>query len=510
MIVDWLTLNPDYGGTGDTTVIATAAYNYTVGLTRFATVRFTNAVGMTDTVTITQGGNTEGLMFEVSPESLEFPITGATLTGSVISNSQWLITDYPEWVTITTDSQEAYGEGILSITVSAYTGATERTGTITIQSYGETRTIEVSQPGYTTLSVSPQKIQFRGSVGSSSITVTSSVDWSTADYDRDHIELSADSGQSGTTTVTLRLKDLPRYVTKYGVGFEREVTFNDGFTQRTVVVQYIGSQNIDDKYITVTYNIPTPGTYLVYKYVRCSGCTDWGAVTDSQTIWAKTEIHKEELVPDDWEGWPCYEMVYVFYYFGTAGRHTVKYYSDYYGIGMGAFSKVQNIDSIVIGDRNNGTINPWAISKTNTRIVFGAGTHTFTRNASNPYSLNEVNTGNYLYVPPTVVYGTSGARNVWASQTLVYDNSNDYGVGMFAKNIVFTERFDSGCSVNSLNANYIEKLVFLSPTAPKCNTAPSHPVTVYYPRGGTGYSDRWASRPNITLVPYDDIDDVPV
>lgn len=509
MIVDWLTLNPDYGGTGDTTVIATAAYNYTVGLTRFATVRFTNAVGMTDTVTITQGGNTEGLMFEVSPESLEFPITGATLTGSVISNSQWLITDYPEWVSITTDSQEAYGEGILSITVSAYTGATERTGTITIQSYGETKTIEVSQPGYTTLSVSPQKIQFRGSVGSSSITVTSSVDWSTADYDRDHIELSADSGESGTTTVSLRLKDLPKYVTKYGVGFEREVTFSDAFTQRTVVVQYIGSQNIDDKYITVTYNIPTPGTYLAYKYVRCSGCTDWGAVTDSQTIKAKTEIHKEKLVPDDWEG-PCYEMVYVFYYFGTAGRHTVKYYSDYFGIGMGAFSKVQNIDSIVIGDRNNGTINPWAISQTNTRIVFGAGTHTF---RGYGYNLYGVNTGNYLYVPPTVVYGTYGIRNVWASQTLVYDNTNDYRVGMFAKNIVFTERFDSGCSVESLNANYIEKLVFLSPTAPKCKTRPSHPVTVYYPRGGTGYTDgyyRWAGRENITLVPYDDIDDISV
>ena len=518
MELDWLFFNPDNGNTGVTQVIGSVTDNTSVGVTKYATVRFANRVGQTQTVKITQETNTEGLVFNVAPYILEFPTTGDTLTGTVVSNSRWFITEYPNWLEISTDNPNSYGSGVITVVASPNTGTTERSGNIIITSYGEEKMIFVYQPAYTTLSVSPTKLMFRGTTGSSSVTITSSARWSAIEYDTEHIELSADVGESGTTSITVTLKNLPSYVEKYGVGFQRDIVFTDGLTERVVAVQYVGAQNIDDKYITVTYNIPTPGTYLAYKYVRCSGCSNWAAIVDDQTIWAKTEVHSEELVPDDWEGWPCYELVYVFYYFGTAGLHTIKYFSDYYGIGMAAFHKVGNIVSIVIGDKNNGTINPWAIAQTRANLVFGAGTHSFVNSSSNPNVFSRVNFGTSLYIPPTLLNGGNGIYAGGCSvNTVVYDHTGQsvgsairVSPGVSAQTIVFTERVDSARTIyGSLSYSRLKNIVFISETAPLLGTNINHKVTVYYPRNGTGYTTRWSDG-NVTLVPYDDIDDVPV
>jgi len=518
METDWLFINPDNGNTGITEVVGSVTDNTAVGVTRYATVRFTNRAGQSQTVKITQGTNTEGLVFNVAPYILSFDTTGGTLSGYVESNSRWCVAEYPQWLTITSDNTNAYGSGVLTITAEPNSGTTERSGNIIITSYGEEKMIFVHQPAYTTLSVSPTKLMFRGTAGSSSVTVTSSARWSAIEYDAEHIELSADAGESGTTTITVTLKNLPSYVEKYGVGFQRDIVFTDGLTERVVTVQYVGAQNIDDKYITVTYNIPTPGTYLAYKYVRCSGCSNWAAIVDDQTIWAKTEVHSEELVPDDWEGYPCYKLVYVFYYFGTAGLHTIKYFSDYYGIGMAAFHKVGNIVSIVIGDKNNGTINPWAIAQTKTNLVFGAGTHSFVNNPFNPYVFSRVNFGTSLYIPPTLLNGGNGIYAGGCSvNTVVYDNAGQslgsdipVSLDVSAQTIVFTERVDSARTIyDGLDYSGLKKVVFISKTAPLLKTTIGHNITVYYPRNGTGYTTRWNNQ-YVTLVPYDDIDDVPV
>lgn len=509
MQVDWLNFNPDNGYTGTTEVIGSVTDNTAVGVTRYATVRFANRVGQTQTVKITQETNTEGLVFNVAPYILAFPTTGGTLSDYVESNSRWFITEYPAWLIITSDNPASYGSGVLTVTAGQNTGTTERSGNIVITSYGEERMIFVYQPAYNALAVTPTGLTFRGVTGSSSVTITSSADWSAISYDTEYIQLSSETGSSGTTTITVSLTNVPQYVSKYGVSFQRDIVFTDNATEVVVSVKYVGADNIDDKYISVTYNIPTPGTYLAYKYIMCSGCSDWAAIVDDQTIWAKTERHSVELVPNNWEGWPCYDVVYVFYYFGTAGKHTIKYYSDYYGIGMAAFNKVGNIDSIVIGDRNNGTINPWCITETKLKFVLGSGTHRFHSNASNPYNILRLNAGNSIYIPPTIMNGDVGFNNVTAT-TVVYDNEDNYDGHFVANTIVFTERFDEDSRLNSIRYTSVSSLVFLSPTAPQWYTTnPGHRVTVYYPRGGTGYS-AWSSKTNVTLVPYDDINDVPV
>lgn len=515
---DWLYFNPDNGYTGTTEVIGSVTDNTAIGVTRYASVRFRNTAGQTQLVQITQSANTEGLMFNVAPYILAFPTTGDTLSGYVESNSRWFVTDYPDWLTISSDNPTSYGSGVLTVIAGQNTGTTERSGNIIISSYGEEKMIYVYQPAYDTLSVSPTGLTFRGVTGSSSVTVTSSADWTVGEYDRDHIQLSAESGVSGTTNITITLTSVPKYVSKYGVGFEREIVFTDNATEVVVSVKYAGADTIDDKYVSVTYNIPTPGTYLAYKYVNCSGCSNWAAIVDDQTIWVKTERHSEELVPDDWEGWPCYELVYVFYYFGTAGLHTIKYFSDYYGIGMAAFHKVGNIVSIVIGDKNNGTINPWAIAQTRANLVFGAGTHSFVNNSSNPYVFSRVNFGTSLYIPPTLLNGGNGLyAGGCSANTVVYDHTGQsvgsairVNPGVSAQTIVFTERVDSARTIyGGLNYSGLKKVVFISETAPLLGTTIGHNITVYYPRNGTGYTTRWNNQ-YVTLVPYDDIDDVPV
>jgi hypothetical protein len=153
MNIDWLTLSQYSGETGVTTITGTVSDNLNIGVNRYATVRFSNSEGLYVDLEITQTAFTEGLTFSVTPYLLQFQTSGETLSGTVFSNSKWFITEYPDWISITSDNPDMTGAGNLYFTATPNTRWTERSGNIKVVSYGEERLIYAIQPAYNSLKV---------------------------------------------------------------------------------------------------------------------------------------------------------------------------------------------------------------------------------------------------------------------------------------------------------------------------------------------------------------------
>lgn len=397
MTVDWLTLSQYSGQTGSTTVTGTVTDNLNLGVNRYATVRFTNSEGLYADLQITQTAFTEGLSFSVTPYMLDFQVSGETLSGTVISNSKWFITEYPEWISVSSDNPYMEGAGNLYFTAQANTGNTERSGNIKIVSYGEERLIYARQAAYSSLKVSPKTIRLAGATGATattSVTVTSSSNWEVSDYDSTYLSIYTLSGASGTTTVQFTLHNVPEFYTLGNVPFQQIITFTDHITEETVTINLVGNDNIDDQYVTVTYDVPSAGSFVGYKFAKCQGCPEWSLIfQDANTLIAYSKTVVEKV------GNACIEFTYVYFYTNRPGKHTVKYYSEYYSIPFAAFMNNPNIYSVVIGDQNNGEISNFALTNSSTKkLVLGLGTH---MQYGTSDALENIYLGDYFYWPDT-------------------------------------------------------------------------------------------------------------
>lgn len=425
MNIDWLSLSQYTGGTGQTPVQVSVTDNLNIGVNRFATVRFTNTVGLTADLNITQTAFTEGLSFNVSPYTLEFQTSGETLVANVVSNSKWFVVEYPDWITVFSDNPEMIGSGNLYCTAEPNTGTAERTGNIKVVSYGEERVILAVQPSYTTLNVSPTEIRLAGvtaDTASTFVNVSSSTFWEVSSYDSNYIQLSTVSGQSGTTRVNITFKNIPLYIRTLGIPFAQTITFTDHITSKTVTITIVSADNINDNAVTVTYNIPAAGSYVVYKYNACNGCPPWNyEVQDEYTIWAYEETKIEQVGLDN----ACLNMKYVYFYFSTPGQHKVKYYSDLYSTPFGVFANNKNISEIVFGDLNNGGIGEYTFWNSSIqKITLGMGNHKLYR-----YSFGNCYLGNVFYLPETCSLETDFSRVFYSTRagTFFYCLTNNIG-----------------------------------------------------------------------------------
>jgi len=122
--LDWLSLSPA-SGSNNATVTATCLPN-TSTTSRTGTIVIS---GTAQTVTINQSGATQTLV--VAPSQLNFSEIADNKPIAITSNTTWLATDDAAWLSITPSSGN--GNGTLSVSVTANTGASERRAQITVR-----------------------------------------------------------------------------------------------------------------------------------------------------------------------------------------------------------------------------------------------------------------------------------------------------------------------------------------------------------------------------------------
>ena len=136
----WLKLS-DNSGTSDATLSVTAEENTSTS-SRSGTITF-KAGGNTYSVSVTQ--EEANPTFSVTPEALSFTASGGNQSVSVTSNQTWTASAADAWITLSETS--GTGDATLTITAQANKSAGNRTGTITFNAGGTSKTVNVTQEG---------------------------------------------------------------------------------------------------------------------------------------------------------------------------------------------------------------------------------------------------------------------------------------------------------------------------------------------------------------------------
>jgi YD repeat-containing protein len=169
-----------------------------------------------------------------NPSILNFSNSGGWLSVSVSSNLSWTVSDNQSWITVSPGSGS--NNGTLSVTCSANTGTTTRTGIITLTGGGTSGTITVIQKGVPNLNVSPTSLSFSSGTSTKTFTVSSNLFW-TVSANQTWITVSPVLGtDNGTVSVTCSANR----VTSSRSG---TVTISGGGITRTVAITQAASSN---------------------------------------------------------------------------------------------------------------------------------------------------------------------------------------------------------------------------------------------------------------------------
>ena len=207
-MVDWIDIDKNGGGSGETIVTITASsYSELVERTTSLTVRTRNT-NLSKTVSITQMPR-EAITITVSPSSFHISRNGGRYYFNIVSNGYWEVVGYPSWVTLSQTS--GTGNATVYFTASTTDSITERTGYITLRTlYGDiednrVRVTLTQERAYQYIYVSPSELVFIYTGGSKTINVTTNGFW-TASTESEWVTLSQTEG-TGNTVVTVTVDD---------------------------------------------------------------------------------------------------------------------------------------------------------------------------------------------------------------------------------------------------------------------------------------------------------------
>lgn len=192
----WLTLSGSAGSNNGTFTITCQPNTSTSP--RNASIEVSGTGVNTQTIRVTQLGIQEVL--SVTPSMLEFSASGATSSFAIASNTEWTVSESLSWLSVSPNQGSLNGSVTVVCTLNP--DPIVRTGTITITGKGGlTQTVEVTQGAASlTLQVSPTTLGYTAAGGTSSLSITSSIDWTLAEIE-DWIELSATSGTGNASVV---------------------------------------------------------------------------------------------------------------------------------------------------------------------------------------------------------------------------------------------------------------------------------------------------------------------
>jgi len=232
----WITITSDSSGTGNGTVYYSVSANSS-GSTRTGTITIYGAYSYT--FTVTQAGDCAST-YGIAPTSQTFSASAGTgsVTVTAGSSCSWTAVSNATWITITSGSSGT-GNGTVTYAVSANTGASQRTGTMTIAG----KTFTVNQSGIQSDTISPT-VEITSPTAESTYTTTSgSIDLggTASDYvGVTQVDWTNDRGGNGTANGT----------TNWSVN---GITLQSGVNVVTVTARDAANNTGTDA-ITVTYS----------------------------------------------------------------------------------------------------------------------------------------------------------------------------------------------------------------------------------------------------------------
>ena len=279
----WLTLDMTSGGSGTTTLRATAVGNV-ASVTRMGTLTIT-AGTLTQTVNVTQEavGTTPTPTLTVSETTLTFVATGEGKDFTITTTEDWTakVSVGDSWLTLSSGSGS--GDMTITATVQKNLGA-ERMATVTITSGTLTQTVNVTQVavGTTptpTLTVSETTLIFVATGEGKDFTITTTEDW-TAEVSAGDSWLTLSSGSgSGDMTITATVQE--------NLGAERmaTITITSGTLTQTINVTQVAVGTTPTPTLTVSETTLTFVATGEGKDFTITTTEDWTAEVSAGDIW---------------------------------------------------------------------------------------------------------------------------------------------------------------------------------------------------------------------------------
>ena len=161
-------------GSGNSSFTITCSENS--GAPRTGSVTVT-AGNVTRTIQISQDGKPLSYTLDgvVNKSPISVGYSGATKTIQISSGTSWTVSDNRSWISVSGASGS--GDGSATIQIANNTSSSSRSGTITISSGGETKTISVTQAGYSYLTTNVSRLDFVSFGGTSNFTISSNSNW---------------------------------------------------------------------------------------------------------------------------------------------------------------------------------------------------------------------------------------------------------------------------------------------------------------------------------------------
>ena len=191
----WVTLSPAQGK-GDKAVTATYQANSSTE-SRSTTIAFL-ANNIRKTLTITQAGAVGKI--ELSRYTMSAAASSAQAQLSVTSNTNWEVTNVPNWLTVSPGNGTQ--NGTVTIAWQENPNATERSATLRFTAGTDYKEVVVTQAGQYILTMGTTTLQFKSDESSQMFTFYANAEW-TIDDDQEWLSLSTSSGYEGNQQVTV-------------------------------------------------------------------------------------------------------------------------------------------------------------------------------------------------------------------------------------------------------------------------------------------------------------------
>jgi pectate lyase len=185
-----------------------------------------------DVLSLCGGGTTSNLA--LSPTSLSFAAAAGSSAVAVTANVSWTAVDDQSWLSVAPASGS--NNGSITVSATANTGTTSRSGVVTVSGGGITRTVAVVQAGQAQanlLTVSPPSLSFPAAAGAATATISSNVSWTATDNQSWLAVTPASGANNGSITVSATANT--GTASRSGV-----VTVSGGGITRTIAVTQSG------------------------------------------------------------------------------------------------------------------------------------------------------------------------------------------------------------------------------------------------------------------------------
>jgi hypothetical protein len=172
---NWINLSSS-SGNGSGTITATFAGNSSSS-PRVGTITISGTGVGSQSVKITQDGIKA---LSVTPSDQDTGSEAGSTTFNISSNTSWTVSDDAPWLTVNPSSGN--NDGTLTVSFTANTLTSPRTGTITISGTGvNSRSITITQDGVKVLTVTPSDYKTESDAGSTTLTISSNTSWTVSD-----------------------------------------------------------------------------------------------------------------------------------------------------------------------------------------------------------------------------------------------------------------------------------------------------------------------------------------